>query len=232
MDFLHVTEKLWELAHVLDEPAQQRMKMDGYVFMLLNGQARELTAWFRHEAKTRRLTPADRQKVESVCGYFENNLGRMRYGEYLAAGYPIASGVIEGACRHVVKDRLERTGMRWTVEGAQAMLQLRCIAINQQWDSFATFRVRLESDLIEFSYEEDLMDILKPCYIQIFENELLSWNNRKHEWPKERSIAIFLDWFKVIFCDDIFDLSSHTKEIWYSWPKLPKISMTAFFMLP
>ena len=146
LDFLHVTEKLWELAHVLDEPAQQRMKMDGYVFMLLNGQARELTAWFRHEAKTRRLTPADRQKVESVCGYFENNLGRMRYGEYLAAGYPIASGVIEGACRHVVKDRLERTGMRWTVEGAQAMLQLRCIAINQQWDSFTTFRVRRESE--------------------------------------------------------------------------------------
>ena len=70
----------------------------------------------------------------------------MRYGEYLAAGYPIASGVIEGACRHVVKDRLERTGMRWTVEGAQAMLQLRCIAINQQWDSFTTFRVRRESE--------------------------------------------------------------------------------------
>ena len=64
LDFLHVAEKLWELAHVLDEPAQQRLKMDGHV----SGQARELTAWFRHEAKTRRLAPADRQKVEAVCG--------------------------------------------------------------------------------------------------------------------------------------------------------------------
>jgi hypothetical protein len=64
----------------------------------------------------------------------------------LAAGYPIASVVIEGACRHVVKDRLERTGMRWTVAGAQAMLQLRCIAINQQWEDFTAFRVRRESE--------------------------------------------------------------------------------------
>ena len=62
--------------------------------------------------------------------------------------------------------------------------------------------------LIEFSYEEDLMDILSPYYIQIFENELLSWNHRKREWPEERSIAVFLNWFKVIFCADIFDLVS------------------------
>jgi hypothetical protein len=146
LDFLHVTERLWELAHLFDEPAQHRLKMDGYVFMLLKGQARELTAWFRHQAKTRPLSPADRKKVEAVCGYFENNWERMRYDEYLAAGYPIASGVIEGACRHVVKDRLERTGMRWTVDGAQAMLQLRCIAINQQWDGFTAFRARRESE--------------------------------------------------------------------------------------
>ena len=64
--------------------------------------------------------------------------------------------------------------------------------------------------LIEFSYEEDLIDILNPYYIQIFENELLSWNHRKREWPEERSIAVFLNWFKVIFCADIFDLMSET----------------------
>ena len=120
---------------------------DGWVYLsTLTGQARELTVWFRHEANTRPLSPADRRKVEAVCGYFEKNWERMRYDEYLAAGYPIASGVIEGACRHVVKDRLERTGMHWTVAGALAMLQLRCIAINQQWDDFTAFRVRRESE--------------------------------------------------------------------------------------
>jgi hypothetical protein len=145
LDLLHVTEKLWELAHLLDEPAQRRTSMEGYVALLLEGRARELTVWFRHQAQTRPLSRADRQKAEAVCGYFQNNWERMRYCDYLAAGYPIASGVIEGACRHVVKDRLERTGMHWTVAGAQAMLQLRCVAINQQWRDFAAFRVDRES---------------------------------------------------------------------------------------
>jgi hypothetical protein len=54
----------------------------------------------------------------------------------LAAGYPIASGVIEGACRHVVKDRLERTGMNWIIPGAKAMLGLRSIYASGQWEEF------------------------------------------------------------------------------------------------
>ena len=60
----------------------------------------------------------------------------MRYDEYLAAGYPIGSGVAEGACRHLVKDRMEQTGMRWTVEGAQAMLHVRALYLNDQWEEF------------------------------------------------------------------------------------------------
>ena len=61
---------------------------------------------------------------------FTKNRERMRYDEYLAKGYPIASGVIEGACRHVVKDRMERTGMSWCIPGAQAMLHLRAVYLN------------------------------------------------------------------------------------------------------
>ena len=60
----------------------------------------------------------------------------MTYDEYLAVGLPIATGVIEGACRHLVKDRLERTGMRWSASGAQAMLSLRCLKASNVWDTF------------------------------------------------------------------------------------------------
>ena len=60
----------------------------------------------------------------------------MKYDEYLSGGYPIATGVIEGACRHLVKDRMERSGMRWTGEGAQAMLDLRALYQSSYWDSF------------------------------------------------------------------------------------------------
>jgi hypothetical protein len=69
----------------------------------------------------------------------------MRYDEYLAAGFPIASGVIEGACRHLVKDRMERAGMRWTIDGAQAMLNLRSTSINDQWSPLQVHRIRHET---------------------------------------------------------------------------------------
>jgi len=77
----------------------------------------------------------------------------MQYHEYLAAGYPIATGVIEGACRHLVKDRLERTGMQWVMEGAQAMLDLRSIHLGDQWNEFQAFRIRQENERL-YSHAE------------------------------------------------------------------------------
>jgi hypothetical protein len=68
----------------------------------------------------------------------------MRYNEYLAAGYPIASGVAEGACKHLVKDRMERAGMRWEIEGAQGMPSLRAVYLNGYWDQFIAHRIHRE----------------------------------------------------------------------------------------
>ena len=69
----------------------------------------------------------------------------MAYKDYLARGYPIASGVIEGACRNVVKDRMERSGMRWVMQGAHAMLSLRSIHLSGLWDEFIQFRIGRET---------------------------------------------------------------------------------------
>ena len=68
----------------------------------------------------------------------------MKYDDYLAAGYPIGSGVVEGACRHLVKDRMERTGMRWVPSGAQAMLDLRGTYLNGEWSAFWEYHVEHE----------------------------------------------------------------------------------------
>ena len=87
-----------------------------------------------------------REKLDKICGYFEANQDRMHYDQYLAEGYPIATGVIEGACRHLVKDRMERAGMRWSLEGAQTMLDLRSIHISGQWDEFTAHRIRKETE--------------------------------------------------------------------------------------
>ena len=102
---------------------------------------------------TKHDLPASKRKVlNTVIGYFENNREHMRYDEYLAAGYPIGSGVAEGACRHLVKDRMEQTGMRWTVEGAQAMLHLRALYLNGDWNTFVVHRIQEEQAAL-YSYK-------------------------------------------------------------------------------
>lgn len=82
------------------------------------------------------LRSPPRRETDSVCGYFQAHLGRIQYDEYLAAGCPIGTGVIEGACRHLGNGRMERSGMRWTLEGAQTMLNLRAVWQSSCRDEF------------------------------------------------------------------------------------------------
>ena len=86
--------------------------------------------------------------VRETITYFENNKQYMQYDEYLAAGYPIGTGVAEGACRHLVKDRMELSGMRWEIEGAQAILSLRAFHLNDQWHDFITHRIEAEQETL------------------------------------------------------------------------------------
>ncbi len=81
-----------------------------------------------------------RQQLNKTANYFERNLPFMDYPTYLANGWPIASGVIEGACRHFVKDRCELSGMRWNQSGAENLLRLRAVAENDDWDAYHTYR--------------------------------------------------------------------------------------------
>jgi hypothetical protein len=100
----------------------------------------------RYQATQRGLKGQKRKTVVDAAEYFEGNRDRMKYDEYLAAGYPIGSGVVEGACRHLVKDRMERTGMRWLPSGAQAMLDLRATYLNGDWDAFWNFHLLQEDE--------------------------------------------------------------------------------------
>ena len=111
---------------------------------LLQGRVGYVIGGLRQRLTKGKLSGSRRKVLDSAIEYLENNREHMRYDEYLAAGYPIGSGVAEGACRHLVKDRMEQTGMRWTVAGAQAMLHVRALYLNDQWDDFLEFRVEQE----------------------------------------------------------------------------------------
>ncbi len=86
-----------------------------------------------------KLTPNEGEvvkKIEDNITYFENNQGRMHYDEYKAKGYHIGSGTAESACKHVVGQRLKQSGMTWSLAGAEAILQLRILWKNNEWDRF------------------------------------------------------------------------------------------------
>ena len=147
LDLLHATGYLWEAVHLFHPPgsqvALQLMKL--LVLGLLSGVGAALIPWLTDQAESIGLTAAHRERLDQISQYFHHNQARLHYDQYLAAGYPIASGVIEGACRYVIKDRLERTGMHWTVPGAQALLQLRCVALNGDWEAFMKYYIDQES---------------------------------------------------------------------------------------
>jgi hypothetical protein len=146
LDLFHVLERLWEVAHVFHrEGSREAAEFVGhYLRMLLEGKVGYVIGSFKRLRNAHPLSGTRRRVVSAAITYYENNRQHMRYDEYLAAGYPIGSGVAEGACRHVVKDRLEQTGMRWTVPGAQAILHLRAIYLNDQWDDFVKYRIETE----------------------------------------------------------------------------------------
>ena len=146
LDLLHVTPRLWEAAYLFHREGSEEAAsfVRQRLLRVLRGEAGYVIGGLRQMGTKRGLRGHRLAKLTTVCNYLSKNMARMRYDEYLAAGYPIASGVIEGACRYVVKDRMERAGMRWTVEGAQAMLALRTTFINGQWKAFQKYRIRQE----------------------------------------------------------------------------------------
>jgi hypothetical protein len=147
LDLLHAMEYLWKAAYLFhkegSDEASQFVRQR--VLRILRGEVGYVIGGLRQMATKRGLPAQKRTKLTAICNYLNRNRHRMRYHEYLAAGYPIASGVIEGACRHVVKDRMERSGMRWTIDGAQAMLDLRSTSINGQWPVFQVHRINTET---------------------------------------------------------------------------------------
>ena len=142
LDFIHASEYLWDVANRwLGETHPDRLDwMADQTLRILSGQTPQVIADFRHMAQKSKTKAALRQQLNKTANYFERNLPFMDYPTYLANGWPIASGVIEGACRHFVKDRCELSGMRWNQTGAENLLRLRAVAENDDWDPYHNYR--------------------------------------------------------------------------------------------
>jgi hypothetical protein len=148
LDLMHVLPRVWEAAHVFHAEKSEAASLfvRHSLTRILHGEIGSVIACWRRKATQQGLTGAKKKKLRALCAFLERNKHRMRYDEYLRVGCPVATGVIEGACRHVIKDRMERAGMRWKIPGAQAMLNLRTIRTNGDWTAYQDFRIALENE--------------------------------------------------------------------------------------
>lgn len=141
LDIIHVSTYVWEAAALFHASADERKAFTrDRLLKILRGEVKGVVRGLRRMGSLAKLGNDKRRDLERICGYFEKHQHRMRYNEYLSAGYPIASGVIEGACGHLVKDRMERSGMRWTLEGARCMLNVRAVFQSDYWNKFCVNR--------------------------------------------------------------------------------------------
>jgi hypothetical protein len=146
LDLLHVVEKLWKVAHCFH--AEKSDEATAWVrqatLRVLQGKSSQVVKGMRQTATRAGLKGTKRETVDKVAAYMRRNRKYMRYDEYLAQGLPIASGCVEGACKNLIKDRMERSGMRWSLEGGEAMIQLRSLYLSGDLDDYWDFHLEQE----------------------------------------------------------------------------------------
>jgi hypothetical protein len=146
LDIIHVLEYLWKAAFAIyqegDPAAESWVK--GRLTKILRGESSLVAAGMRRSATRNKLDAKQRVPIDKCANYLLKYAAHLRYDRYLAKGYPIATGVIEGACRYLVKDRMEITGARWSLQGAEDVLRLRSLRASCDFDEYWQFHLRQE----------------------------------------------------------------------------------------
>jgi len=143
LDLLHVLEKLWKAAYAVHDEGsvEAQIFVRDRALRILRGQVGQVVKGLRQMVTKRKLQGAKRHAMLSAAAYFHRNRCRMRYDVYLKNGWPIASGAVEGACKNLIKDRMERSGMRWTPVMAEAMLRLRATYLSGDFEDYWRFHI-------------------------------------------------------------------------------------------
>jgi hypothetical protein len=113
---------------------------------MLKGHVGYVIGGLRITLSKKNLKPVQEATLKRSITYFENHKHMMRYDLYLAAGYPVATGLVEGTCGSLIKDRADKSGSRWSSIGVQAVLNERAIMKNGDWESFWKYHMNTENE--------------------------------------------------------------------------------------
>ncbi len=148
LDLIHGLHYLWDAAKALKGGTTKAADewVTQYVRRVLTRPVAYVISGLRQIASQPSTPTTARVALRKCASYFENNALAMDYAKALAKGFPIATGNVEGACRHLVRDRMDITGARWTTRGAEAMLKVRALMKSGDWDEYCRFHFRKEHD--------------------------------------------------------------------------------------
>jgi hypothetical protein len=146
MDIIHVIEYLWKAARVFydENDSNAEIWVNDRLFEILKGKAGYVAGGIRRSATLRKLSIEDRKAVDISANYLIKKSSYLKYDEYLKEGFPIATGIIEGACRYLIKDRMDLTGARWRLKGAEAVIKLRSLKASKDFDKYWEFHENKE----------------------------------------------------------------------------------------
>ena len=161
IDLIHVMEYLWKAAwclHAEGDPHAEAW-VATQAISILSGRVAQATAAIDQQAVGAGLSGGQRRGIDTCIGYLQAKQQFLGYDTALARGWPIATGVIEGACRHLIGDRLDISGARWGLEGAEAVLKLRAVNTNGDFDRYWRFHLARENQRVHSPYDQDTHDL-------------------------------------------------------------------------
>lgn len=148
LDIIHVIEYIWLIAHIKHKEGSKETRAYVYekLLLILKGNVCVYIKELEDEFHTNKLKMGQKKIYQKVITYLNNHQMYMYYNDYLLKGYPIGTGVIESACSHVVKQRTEITGARWSINGAEAILRLRSVKQSNEWEDYWAFYTNKRDD--------------------------------------------------------------------------------------
>lgn len=150
LDIIHVSEYVWEAGTAIygEKNPNRRAWVREKLLAILDGKVGYVIGALKQIMRKNKFSQSKLDTIRKVIRYLTNHKHMMHYDEYLSKGYPIGTGVVESACGSLVKNRMERNGMRWSIDGAQAMLQLRAVARNKDWEQFMQYFIKEQKQLL------------------------------------------------------------------------------------
>ena len=148
LDIIHAVERFWNAAHLFHPEGSEAAKdmVHDLVLRTLQGKIGYVIGGLRQRATKQKLGKHRQEALQGILTYLENHRQFMHYDQYLNRGFPISTGAVESACGHLVKDRMEKAGARWSVRGGEAMLRLRAIYASGNFDHYLEYHQKQEHE--------------------------------------------------------------------------------------